>query len=165
MGWGLPWSHQAGLTCVVFLSPDADKYLPPQTAMGLVLYKRTQVRRWFIFCSCVYRPLIPAFLLQRSLIVRLKIPGGSGEWEMSPIALGAFCSDFPKYWIQQQQQQQHSKSTPQLPAIEVCKSERSLSSPSAEYMLICHTLNTWKPGTCWGMLQFWAKRLQRLTDL
>lgn len=157
------FSYGATAVCllyVVFFSLVFDIYLPPQTVMVIVPDKRTKVYRWFSFHRYVHCFLIPAFLLQRSCIVRLKIPGGAGEWEMNPIVLGAFCSDFPKYWIWQQQ---HSKSTPRLPAIEGCKSERSLSSPPAVYMLMCCTLNTRKPGTCWGMLQFGTKRLQRLT--
>lgn len=73
---------------------------------------------------------------------------------MNPIAFGAFYSDFANYRVKQQR-------TPQWPVREVCKPQRSLSSPRAEYILMYHTLNTWKPGTCWELLQFWTKRFQR----
>lgn len=67
--------------------------------------------------------------------------------EMNSIELDAFCSDFPKDWVKnQQRQKKKKKSTPHWPAREVCKSQRSPSFAWAEYILVYHALNMWKPG-------------------
>ena len=77
--------------------------------------------------------------------------------EMNSIELGAFCSDFPKDWVKNQQRQKKKKSTPQWPAREVCKSQRSPSFAWAEYILVYHALNMWKAGRAVRCFSFGPK--------
>lgn len=84
--------------------------------------------------------------------------------EMNSIELGAFCSDFPKDWVKNHQQQQQKKAHPSdQPEKFVNPEDHHLCSGGIHTSASC--FEHMKTKTCCEMLQFWTKRLQRLPGL
>lgn len=121
--------------------------------------KRPKARRRLIFHSYVHCLLSPTCLWQRLSIGKLKIPGGAEWWEMNPIDLGAFHSDFPRDWVKQQN---NIKKHPTTISHRSLQAQKSLSPPSSDYSFMYCTLNTRNPGTCWELPHFGPRGFQGL---